>query len=275
MNKKVLIGLGLLAVAGIGFYFYNKNKSTQNKEIDWKKTDAEIAKEFGLDMEQVIEMRKKAESKSNARGEVHCKTSHLRGNYNLPEEKANARGATNTAKMCCTEPLVNGYCYGSWISCSRVSALDGTSNAIGRRNLGVSRGNLGGGIVNIADPAKLCCCAGTADAKGWCNNPSTRCCPDIAGQPAPLPTNLGFSGAINRVGLSTGNVQAKQNCADKSKIWCTKRQPDGTYKDGCLCNNPTKDIGTKIEDSGFNGYVNSYNNSMYNDLTLLVDPANV
>ena len=68
MNKKVLIGLGILAVAGIGFYLYNKNKSTQNNEIDWKKTDAEIAKEFGLDLEQVVEMRKKIEGKSNAIG---------------------------------------------------------------------------------------------------------------------------------------------------------------------------------------------------------------
>lgn len=66
MNKKVLIGVGVLAVAGVAFYLWNKNKSTQNNNIDWKKTDADIAKEFGLDLEQVVEMRKKTEGKSNA-----------------------------------------------------------------------------------------------------------------------------------------------------------------------------------------------------------------
>ena len=69
MNKKILIGLGILAVAGISFYMWKKNKSSSNS-IDWKKTDAEIAKEFGLDLEQVVEMRKKAEGKSNAVGRV-------------------------------------------------------------------------------------------------------------------------------------------------------------------------------------------------------------
>ena len=67
MNKKILIGLGILAVAGISFYMWKKNKSSSNS-IDWKKTDAEIAKEFGLDLEQVVEMRKKSEGKSNAVG---------------------------------------------------------------------------------------------------------------------------------------------------------------------------------------------------------------
>jgi hypothetical protein len=48
-----------------------------------------------------------------------------------PEEKANARGALSTNKMCCNEPLVNGYCYGNWVNCSRVSSIEGKSNAKG------------------------------------------------------------------------------------------------------------------------------------------------
>lgn len=32
MNKKVLIGLGVLAVAGIGLYIYNKNKKSSEKK---------------------------------------------------------------------------------------------------------------------------------------------------------------------------------------------------------------------------------------------------
>lgn len=182
MNKKVLIGLGILAVAGIGFYLYNKNKSTQNNEIDWKKTDAEISKEFGLDLEQVVEMRKKIEGKSNAMGNPISGISFKKGKV----------------------------------------------------------------ILNNASEGKYKKYDGLK----------------------PVNTPAQFSGAIGRVGLrgvglSTGNIQAKETCSG-GKIWCTRKGVEG-----CFCNEP-KPTGTTSVVSGFNGYVNP----MYNNLTLLVDPAN-
>lgn len=145
------------------------------------------------------------------------------------------------------------------------SETEEKANAIGRRTLGVSRGNLGGGIVAIADPAKLCCCAGTTDSKGWCNNPSTRCCPDIAGQPAPLPTNVGFSGAIGRfgnVGLSTNVIQNTVSCAIKER---------DCYKAGCgqgkYCSNPKPATTTTATASGANGF-------NYNGTIRMVSPLN-
>lgn len=37
------------------------------------------------------------------------------------ESSFRSGGVANTSKMCCTEALVNGYCYGSWVNCSRVT----------------------------------------------------------------------------------------------------------------------------------------------------------
>jgi hypothetical protein len=267
MNKKVLIGLGILAVAGIGFYFYNKNKSTQNNEIDWKKTDAEIAKEFGLDLEQVVEMRKNIEGKSNAFGRSF-------GSGKMAKVDCPVGCSCNNGQINCFTESKSGSKNIRYDGIKPVNTPAQFSGAIGRRSFGANRGNLGGGIVNIADPSKLCCCAGTADAKGWCNNPSTRCCPDIAGQPAPLPTNLGFSGAIGRVGLSgvglsTGNIQNQLNCSpDCGTIDCTRRGQASKCCKPCATT-PTSTTTTTV--SSFNGYVNP----MYNNLTLLVDPANV
>lgn len=187
-NKKLYIGLGVLAVAGIGFYLWKKNQEApEEKSNFWK------------------------------------------GGHGEPRQK------------------------------------DDFSGAIGRRNLGVSRGNLGGGIVNIADPAKLCCCAGTTDSKGWCNNPSTRCCPDIAGEPTPLPTNLGFSGAIGsfgNVGLGA-NIQNQLNCSpDCGTIDCTRKgKPSTCCKPCATTSTPTGTV------SGANGF-------SYNGTIRMVSPLN-
>lgn len=122
------------------------------------------------------------------------------------------------------------------------------SNAIGRRNLISGKGNLGGGIVNIADPKTLCCPNGEA----WCDHPVR--CKDVSGEPKEMPKDLSFSGAVGSFGsvsLGTNVIQQQQNC-DAGKKWCKKRQPDGSIAEGCFCNEP-KPVGTTTTTSGFHG----------------------
>jgi len=291
MNKKILIGAGILAAAGIAYYLYNKNKSSQNNNIDWKKTDAEIAKEFGLDLEQVVEMRKKTEGKSNAmgnpnngisfkKGKVILNSSGQRYDYlkpvNTPAQFSGAAGrrlsgssvgvspiGSGYLKRQCTEDekkegkfncncggvkdacccnavktattgtvtvssfngynatagiggnkntlvavggsyqyanaIGNKYCppfcrkniFGNCVDCrfrTPVESKGLVSNAIGRRTLGVSRGNLGGGIVNVitnpTDWTKWCCPDGTRK----CQSPVL--CKTIAGEPKEMPKDV-------------------------------------------------------------------------------------
>jgi hypothetical protein len=49
----------------------------------------------------------------------------------------------------------------------------------------------GTGIVNVANPKKICCCKAdimtSGPNKGYCNNPSSACCSETVGNPKPLP----------------------------------------------------------------------------------------
>ncbi len=173
MNKKVLIGLGILAVAGIGFYLYNKNKSTQNNEIDWKKTDAEIAKEFGLDLEQVVEMRKKIEGKSNAIGNPISGISFKKGKVIL-----NNASEGKYKKYDGLKPV------------NTPAQFSGAIGRVGLRGVGLSMGN----IQNQLNCSPDC---GTIDCTR--RGQASKCCKPCETTPTSTTTVSSFNGYINPI----------------------------------------------------------------------------
>jgi hypothetical protein len=42
MNKKLLIGLGVVAAAGVGYYLWKRNKDSKNTEIPAEKREGEV-----------------------------------------------------------------------------------------------------------------------------------------------------------------------------------------------------------------------------------------
>jgi hypothetical protein len=212
MNKKVLIGLGVLAVAGVGLYMWKRRKdgeSTESKSnaigslgsISSVDLNTSTVNKQNCDDKTKIWCRKTIDGKisegcfcnapkpastttttvsgfNGCRGNCNCQSCPFKNEcpFYVTISKnpfLNAAGSTS----CCPIAVRNCNC----LTQNKNITQPKYSNAFGLNKS--FRNNLGGGIVNIADPKKMCC----KDGKAWCTGSDVIRCPEVkVNEPKPL-----------------------------------------------------------------------------------------